>query len=166
MGVESTRYVDGDQIRLWRPEGASHLRAEIIGERSIPVVLIRRSFPQSEPDRFLSIQGADGVEICILRNVTELDPASRTVVEEDLDRRYHTPRISAIRELKHDAGMWYFEADTQRGPCTFYVRNWRDSAHETGPGRLQILTVDGRRFEIEDYLALDERSLTLMEQLG
>lgn len=162
----SVRHIEGTKLCFWKPEESTHLRAEIGGEWSLPVAIVRRAFPQSEPGQYLSIQGADGVEIGILKSIDELDPASREAVLLELDRRYHTPKISAVIVLRQDAGMWLFEVETQRGRSEFYVRNWRDSAHETGPGRLQITSVDGQRFEIEDYTKLDEKSQALMEQLG
>ncbi|MFY9233607.1 MAG: DUF1854 domain-containing protein [Fimbriimonadaceae bacterium] len=166
MESGSTRYIGGEWVRFWRPEASSHLRAEIEGERSLPVAIVRRAFPQSDPGQYLSIQGADGIEIGILKSIDELDPASREAVLLELDRRYYTPKILAVNVLRQDAGMWLFEVETQRGRSEFYVRNWRDSAHETGPGRLQITSVDGQRFEIEDYAKLDEKSQALLEQLG
>jgi hypothetical protein len=86
-------------------------------------------------------------------------------VNGELDRRYFTPRILRIDFLKQDAGMWKFNVETQRGLAEFYVRNWRDSAHETGGGRWQISSVDGQRYEIQSVEALDARSQALLEQL-
>lgn len=166
MQAQPVRYIDGAALRLWRPDGASGLRVEIEGERSLPAAIIRRAFPQSEPSQYLSIQEADGNEIGLLRSIDELDPASRDAALQELDRRYYTPRITGIKALRHEAGMWFFQVETQRGQTEFYVRNWRDSAHEIALGRLQINSVDGQRFEIEDFAKLDARSQTLMEQLG
>ena len=59
----------GSILRFWRPEASSHLRAEIVGERSLPVAIVRRAFPQSDPGQYLSIQGADGIEIGILKSI-------------------------------------------------------------------------------------------------
>ncbi|MFX4470318.1 DUF1854 domain-containing protein, partial [Acinetobacter baumannii] len=81
--------------------------------------------------------------------------------DEELDRRYFTPHVSRIDALKQDAGMWRFDVQTQRGPAQFYVRNWRDNAHETAPGRWQIMSVDGARFEILNLEELDAKSQRL-----
>lgn len=162
----SIRYVAGHDLKIWLPPGSAHLRIEIAGDRTILSAIVRRCFPTSEPERFLSLQDGAGQEVAVLRSLAELEPEAQSLVKAELERRYFTPKIRTIHTLKQDAGMWLFRVSTQRGDVTFYVRNWRDSAHEVAPGRLQIHSVDGQRFEIEDYGKLDERSQVLMEQLG
>ncbi|RYG24551.1 DUF1854 domain-containing protein [bacterium] len=159
------RYVEGREIRATRPEGGIHLRIEIENDRCIPNARVRRAFPLSSPVDYLSLQGADGKEIAMLRSLEEVELDSRRLIDEELDRRYFTPRIERIENLKSEAGMWRFNVDTQRGPAEFFVRNWRDSAVEIARGRWQIMSVDGGRFEIMDLDALDPHSLRLLDQL-
>lgn len=159
------RYVEGRSLRATRPEGAIHLRLEIEDDFCIPSARVRRAFPLSKPEGFLSLQGADGKEIAMLRGIEEVDPSSRSLLDEELDRRYFTPRIERIDLLRSDAGMWRFNVQTQRGPAEFFVRNWRDSAVEIARGRWQISSVDGGRFEIADLDALDPTSQRMLDQL-
>ena len=159
------RYVDGRQIRVTRPPGGVHLRLEIENDRCIPNARVRRAFPLSSPVDYLSLQGADGKEIAMLRSLDEVAPEYRGLIDEELDRRYFTPRIESIESLRAEAGMWRFNVSTQRGQAEFYVRNWRDSAVEIARGRWQIMSVDGGRFEILDLEALDPDSLRLLDQL-
>lgn len=161
----SLRYLDPVGIRAVLPPGATHLRVEIVGDRTVLSARVKRTFPLSEPVRFLSIQDGAGKEVGILRTVEGLDPQSRILIEEQLDRRYFTPRIERIESLKQEAGMWRFAVTTQRGPVDFYVRNWRDSANEIAPNRWHIHSVDGGRFEIPDLEELDAVSRRLMDQL-
>jgi hypothetical protein len=161
----AVRYIEGGALRAARPEGAVHLRLEIEGDCCIPNARVRRAFPQTKPDEYLSLQGADGKEIAMLRNLQGLDADSRRAIDEELDRRYFTPRIERIDALRQEAGMWRFAVHTQRGPTEFFVRNWRDSAFEVGQGRWQIMSVDGGRFEILNLGALDPNSLRLLDQL-
>jgi hypothetical protein len=136
-----------------------------LDDRCLLSGVFKRVFPLSEPDSYLSIQLSDGKEVAILRDIDGLEPESRHLLEEELDRRYFTPAISRIDLLRLEAGMWHFQVMTQRGAADFYVRNWRDSAHEISRGRWQIQTVDGARFEIEDLEGLDERSRKFLDQL-
>ncbi len=159
------RYVEGRTLHATRPEGAIHLRLEIEDVLCIPNARVRRAFPLSRPDGFLSLQGADGKEIAMLKGLEEVEPASRRLIDEELDRRYFTPRIDRIVSLRQDAGMWRFEVETQRGPAEFFVRNWRDSAVEIAADRWQIMSVDGGRFEIPKLGTLDLGSLRLLDQL-
>ena len=162
----SARYFEPERLKVWLPEGSARLRVEIDGEQTILSALVRQCFPQSEAGRYLSIQDGAGKEVGIVKDVEDLNAQAKDLVKRELDRRYYTPKISAVKTLRQEAGMWYFEVETQRGFVSFYVRNWRDSSHEIQAGRLQILSVDGQRFEIEDFGALDARSRTLLEQLG
>ena len=165
MPAAPLRYINASSIRFTLPEGAAHLRAELEDELCVLEVKIRRAFPFSATDRHLSIQDGAGKEIGIVADPSELDPRSKELVDRELDRRYFTPKITAIDTLKLEGGMWTFEVQTQRGRAAFYVRNWRDSAHEIAAGRIQVNSVDGQRFEIADYEALDARSKSLMDQL-
>lgn len=159
------RYVEGSALRASRPEGAIHLRLEIEDALCIPNARVRRAFPLSKPAEFLSLQGADGKEIAMLRGLEGVEDATRRLLDEELDRRYFTPRIERIDGLRQEAGMWRFNVQTQRGPAEFFVRNWRDSAVEIAVDRWQIMSVDGGRFEIPDLSRLDAGSLRLMDAL-
>ena len=159
------RYLDGSRIRVFLPQGATHPRIEVEGELSILAGRIRKVFPLSDADAYFSIQDGAGKEVGVLRSLDELDEGSKDLLENELKRRYFTPTIQEIESLKQDGGMWLFKVRTQRGPAQFYVRNWRDSSHEISHMRFQIVSVDGQRFEIRDYAALDEKSQALLDQL-
>lgn len=165
--VENTtvRYLDGQSIRAVRPEGGVGLRLEIRDEQTLLAARIKRIFPMSKPTEYLSIQTGDGKEVAILKDLRQLDPETRKVIEDDLDRRYFTPIIDRILTLKQEAGMWRFVVSTQRGEAQFFVRNWRDNAHELAPNRWIIFSVDGARYEIKDLEGLDVQSRKLMDQI-
>ena len=159
------RYLSGESVRVWMPEGAALPRVEIIDELIVLSARFKRVFPLSEPEKHLSIQDGKGREVAVLTSMKGLSPDSLQIVREQLDRRYFTPTISRIDELEAEKGMWRFQVQTQRGPAEFYVRNWRDSSHEMGAGRWQITSVDGQRYEIMQVDDLDARSQRLLEQL-
>lgn len=163
--AQALRFFEASKLKFSLPENAARLRVEIEDECCLIDAIIRRPFPMSRPDSFLSIQNSKGDEVGMLRSLDDLDHESRKLVEREMDRRYFTPKILQLKSLKQDGGMWTFEVSTSRGPCTFYVRNWRDSSHEMSPGRFIIQSVDGQRFEVPDFDALDQRSQILIEQL-
>lgn len=165
MESKTIRYVDASQVRATRPDGAIHLRIELLDDRSVLSGRVKRSFPMSKPNEYLSIQDGAGKEVAVLRSTEGLDRETAALFAEELDRRYFTPLIERIDLLRQEAGMWHFEVQTQRGPAEFFVRNWRDNAHEITPNRWQIHSVDGGRFEIANTEALDQRSQRFMELL-
>lgn len=163
--TRSIRYLEPGQVHASLPEGASHPRVEIEGDRTVLSARIKRAFPLSEPGKLLSIQDGEGTEVGLLRTIDGVDAQTRKLIEDQLDRRYFTPQIEAIERLVNEAGMWRFVVRTQRGPADFFVRNWRDSAIEIAPNRWHINSVDGARFEILNLEALDAQSRRLMDQL-
>lgn len=163
--MSTLRYFEPSEVRIWRAEGAVHLRVEVVGRQTVISARIRRIFPLSDPTHYLSIQDGAGKEVGILRTSEGLDPISREEVDAHLDRRYFTPQIQSIGTLRQEAGMWRFAVDTQRGPSEFFVRNWRDNAIEISPNRWHINSVDGGRYEIANMEALDAPSRRLMDQL-
>jgi Domain of unknown function (DUF1854) len=159
------RYVDPRSVRAWRPEGSTHLRVELADDQTILSARVKRAFPTSNPREFLSLQDGKGHEVGVLRNLEGMEHETALRFDEELERRYFTPAIRAIKELRQEAGMWKFVVDTQRGPTDFFVRNWRDSAFEVSVNRWLIQTVDGARFEIKDVEALDAKSRKLLDLL-
>lgn len=157
-------YLDPANIELRRREGSLFLDVKI-DDVWIENIRLVRAFPLSHTSAFISIRDEENKEFGIIEELSKLASTSRTLAEEELDRRYFTPAITKIKALKNDASMWWFDVETTRGPSDFYVRNWRDNAHELTPGRWQITSVDGGRYEILNLDELDERSQILIEQL-
>lgn len=158
------RYLIGADLKVWRVEGATHPRVEILGDRVVLQARFKRVFPHSHPQEFYSLQDGANHEVGVLKNLEGLDGEARKIIEQELDRRYYTPKILRILVIKRDSGMFRFEVETDRGFATYFVRNWRDSAHEVMPGNWHILSVDGQRFEIPQLEALDRRSQNLLYQ--
>lgn len=162
--MSSITYLSGAEVTLTQDAGEVFLSCMIAGEAHPNVHLIR-AFPLSSPTEFISIRDHEHKELGIIESLDNLDAASRKVADEELSRRYFTPSITKINSLKNEASMWKFDVETTRGHSDFYVRNWRDNAHELTPGRWQITSVDGGRYEILNLDHLDERSQILIEQL-
>ena len=162
---QDIRYIDESSVRLWNVGDATRPRCEIAGDRCIIQTRLTRCFPLSHPDSFVAIRDADGKEVGIIKEPSKLDEQSQKVLAEQLDRLYFTPVIQRIVSLKQEASMWRWEVDTQRGVASFYLRGVRDSVHEVAPGRWQIYSVDGQRYEIQNYEKLDAKTHTFFESL-
>ena len=152
------------RIRLALPD-AVRATCEIAGDGRFKNVEALRCFPLTLPDRYISLIGEDGAELGILRDLERLDEESRKALRSLLDRRYFTPQIERIERLTQEASLWRWWVTTNRGEVTFYLRGVPDSIHEVAPGRWQIFSVDGQRYEIRDLSALDARSRVLFERL-
>jgi len=168
MAVETVRlrYLEENtvRIRLALPDSV-RATCEVGEEGRFENVEVVRSFPLTIPDQYITLIAADGAEIGIVRDPTLLDEESRAAVDSLLARRYFTPEIQRIERLTQEASLWRWRVMTNRGEVTFYLRGVRDSIHEVAPGRWQIFSVDGQRYEIRDLGALDARSRALFEGL-
>jgi hypothetical protein len=160
------RFLNGAEIEVRNDPIRGTPRLTIQSERTWLGVHFARAFPFSDPSGYVAAFDDQGKEIAMITDLSDLDQESREIVDQDLARRYFTPTIQRVCALKQDATLWLFDVETSRGPCEFYVRHWRDNAYELSPGRWMITSVDGVRFEIPDWGALDERSKVLLEQLN
>ena len=140
-------------------------RVELQDEIAVPNAQFRLLLPLSDAKSYIAIQDAAKKEIGVLKSLEGMDQSSRAIVEELLDHQYFTPRVSTIASLKPEGGMWHFVVETSRGRAEYYVRNWRDSAHEISPNRWLVHSVDGQRFEIPKVDEMDVQSQNLMDQV-
>jgi hypothetical protein len=163
--MAEARFLDPAQVHVTLPAEDAGPRVELKGELTVPNAQFRRLLPLSEPGTFIAIQDGAKKEIGVLKNLEGMDEASRTLVNRILDRQYFTPKVSTIKSLKPEGGMWHFIVETSRGPAEYYVRNWRDSAHEISANRWLVHSVDGQRFEIPKVDEMDAQSQSLMDQL-
>ena len=141
------------------------LRLTLRNERSYPRIKIVRAAPLSYTDRYISILDDKDVEICMIDDLSEVDADTRTLIEEELEKRYLTSIVKEVISIRAEYGTSYWEVETDRGNRDFVVQNVSENAQWPGARRLLLIDVDGNRFEIPDLDALDDRSRKLVEDL-
>ena len=145
----------GDALMLTVQDDRTYLKVRAV-----------RAFPLSELHEFIGLLDAvNGHEIGMLRHLNDIEGEARSLVQQEIDKRYFVPKIHKINEAKKEFGAIYWDVDTDRGPRQFILRGLRDSVHEIEPGRYLINDVDGNRFEIPQITGLDHRSQTVWEQV-
>ena len=157
-------YLGAKDVKVFSSQGVRP-HVEIAGRLCVLGARFRRCFPLTNANTFVGVFDADGKEVGLLKDLSEMDSESRSIIEAELDSFYFTPALLKIRSLKLEASMWKWGVETQRGPATFYLRGVRDSVHEVAPGRWQVYSVDGQRYEIKNIDELDTRSQNLFESL-
>jgi len=154
-------------VRLYRgPTGVLRATIEEEPARSYLHVLVYRAFPLSEPAQWVVLLDGQAKEIGMIEDPAALDPESQALCAEELELRYLTPHVTAVREIREDTleggGAWspvlVWELVTDRGPMRLRLPNLLDHIRLLGPGRLLIWDRDGRRAEFADIAALDESS--------
>jgi hypothetical protein len=156
--------VEAKDIRLFR-EPPWTLRMSIERDRSYLKVKVVRAAPLSQPDRYISFLDGKDEEVCMVDDLTELDDEARTIIKEELDRRYLTSTIQEVRSVRNEFGTSYWDVLTDRGEREFVVQNVAENAQWLGDHRLLLVDVDGNRFEVPHLEDLDKRSLGFIEQV-
>ncbi len=132
-------------------------------------VVIRRSFPVTAPNEFLSVREPDtrkkgrGSEIGMIRDLSIFDKDTIAIINAELDLRYFTPEIKKITAAKEKFGYCYWEADTSAGHVAFVLNNPFGNIRKLEDGRILIADMDGNCFLIPDPEALDRQSYKVIE---
>ena len=132
-------------------------------------VVIRRSFPVTAPNEFLSVREPDtrkkgrGSEIGMIRDLAVFDKDTVALINAELDLRYFTPEIKKITAAKEKFGYCYWEADTSAGHVAFVLNNPFGNIRKLEDGRILIADMDGNCFLIPDPEALDRQSYKVIE---
>lgn len=162
----AVRFLESGTLRLFRthPEDST-VRLTIEGDRSWREVRVARAFPFSNPDRYIGLRDGDDKDIGVLATLNGLDERSRTIIDEELERRYFTPRIERVLKVDEEFGVVTWEVETDRGPRRFLVRNLRDSTFPLGANRLMMTDTDGNRYEFPDVSAVGAKAMVVLSKV-
>ncbi len=158
------RYFDPKQIRFFRSRNGIP-RMEVEGECCYLRVIIRRAFPLSDISHYISICDSEDKEIGMIRDVQELDETARQIIEKEVSKRYFTPVIQSIRNVRERFGVYDWEVETDRGPAKFMVRGLHTNVDRLPPRRLLVKDTHNNRYEIPDIAELDARSLGFINRM-
>lgn len=127
--------------------------------REVPGVHPVRSFPLSDPNRWVSlIDTKTGQEVVQVSDMAELPEDVRSIVLAELSERQFVPKIQRILNVTGDSPPCEWEVETSRGRTKFTLDS-EDHLRKLGDGRLIITDSHGVRYEIVDRKALDAASL-------
>lgn len=126
-------------------------------------VKIRWTRPVSGKGEEISFISNDQ-EYLIIEGLHVLDPLSRAIVEEELEKSYYLPKINEIVSTEVFQGNRYFEVQTDKGRCRFIIKNPFTSIRKMAQGVL-IRDVVGNQYIIEDMEGLDEKSRRELEKV-
>ena len=126
-------------------------------------VFLHRAFPYDMPDKFISVQDKDGKEYGMIKNIADFSEDIQAILQGELKRKYFTPVITKINTVSAKFGYTYWEADSDMGKLSFSMHDTYRNIAKVGENRLILTDVDGNRYEIKDYLALDRKSFRRIE---
>ena len=127
------RILDPRKIRIFRAAGIPRLTLQ--DDRSWSKVSVARAFPLSDPKHYIGFLDGAGKDVGLLHDPDQLDPESRKLVEEELEKRYFVPIVERVSSVKEEFGTIYWTVETDRGAkkssfaiCATTFRNWRRAA--------------------------------------
>ncbi len=145
-------------LRLER-RGDGRLWALFRGEAQ--PVKVCRCFPWSEPTLYVSLRDNEEEEIALVRELAELEPASREALELALAEAGFVMEIQEIFAIDEEIEIRNWKVGTCRGKRSFQTP--RDEwPREVPGGGLIIRDVSGDLFYVPDPESLDAASLRLL----
>lgn len=141
-----------------------------VGDDEYKRVCFQRAYPLSKPDEFIVVRQINdkrdlGDEIGVILNINDISDEKREMVEEDLALRYHTPIILSIKSLKDEYGYVYMNLETSAGAKNVTAPNSSTNFIRLTETRILIVDMDGNRYEIKDYMKLDNKSIRFIENV-
>lgn len=126
-------------------------------------VYFHRCFPFETPDEYISVLDKDGREYGLILKLSDLPEEARTIISNELNRKYLCPVINKITSLKDKLGYSYWTVETDRGEISFSTHDTYRNIARVGGNMLIVTDVDGNRYRIEDTSKLDKKSFKKIE---
>lgn len=153
-----------EQIRFERTAGDLVRAVLADGTRREPVDFYR-AFPFSAPDDLVAVHDAGGAELGLLAPLETFSAAARRLIDEELQRRYFAPRITAVTSLTERFGQSHWQVETEAGPARFTARNEHANLRDLPDGTLLLLDVDGNRYRLAPRSELPPRIRRRLEAM-
>jgi hypothetical protein len=134
------------------------------GEPDVTDVRVRRAFPLTHADRYVSVRGPEGKEILLLDDLSAVPADTRGVIEAALGGATFVPRITRVESVDVRFGHQQWAVQTDRGPAQFRVQE-REDIRFLPDGRFRIKDADGTVYELDSLDRLDEASRRAVEPL-
>ncbi len=125
----------------------------------------RMLFPFSNQTMYITLLDKNEREVGFVRDLEEIDAASRQALEECFREYYMIPKIKRLISCVEKFGALEWKVETDRGVISFRIRSRHSDIKHLGRGhRLLIRDANDNRYEIPDYTTLDARSASLLYQ--
>ncbi len=155
------RYIEGPEIRLTENDKI-FVDAEFYSGEKFYELELHRMFPITGLTKYIALMDSEGNEIAVIRDINDLMPESREVVENCLREYYMIPRITRFIKMSEKFKIWMWTAETDKGICTFEIRNHLTAIKPLYDGRVLIKDANDNRYEIPDVNVLDKHSKKLI----
>lgn len=154
-------YIEGSSLRL-TPNDLIFVDVEFYTGEKFSGVELHRMFPITGLTQYIALVDSEGKEIGIIRDLNDLIPESREVALKCLDEYYMMPRITKFIKMREKFKIWMWTVETDKGICTFEIRNHITAIKPLYDGRVLIKDGNDNRYEIPDVKKLDKKSYKML----
>ena len=166
----SVRFFSGKNIKIESGSMGVLLNVTLPDGTVYEDVEPRRYFPISDITRNISIvsieendKGKDKLtEFFIIKDIANLDEASREALLTSLNRYYMIPKILDIYDQKNVYGILQWKVLTDRGVFSFDIRDIYSSIKQLNSGKILVIDAYDNRYEIDDVSKLSKRGQKLL----
>lgn len=129
-----------------------------------PRVTLYRSFPFTEPDKYISVRKSSmkAEEIGMIIQLDSWPGETRKLIDEQIDLRYFSPVIKKISDIKEEYGFAYWTVLTDKGKMNFTTSIWSPITKITET-RMMVSDLDSNRYEIEDFDSLSKKEKKMID---
>lgn len=155
------RYIEGSEVKFTENDKI-FVDVEFYTGENFTELELHRMFPITGLTKYIALLDKEGNEIAVIRNIEDLMPESKKVVESCLREYYMIPRITRFIKMSEKFKIWMWTAETDKGICTFEIRNHITAIKPLYDGRVLIKDANDNRYEIPNVNDLDKKSLSMI----
>lgn len=155
------RYIEGSEVKFTENDKI-FVDVEFYTGEKFTELELHRMFPVTGLTKYIALLDKEGNEIAVIRNIEDLMPESKKVVENCLREYYMIPRIIRFIKMSEKFKIWMWTAETDKGVCTFEIRNHITAIKPLYDGRVLIKDANDNRYEIPNVNDLDKKSLSMI----
>lgn len=129
-------------------------------------ISIIRTFPFTEPNKYLSVRESCGKmkEIGMIDSLfDDFEKETVDIISKNLELRYYMPVIEKIQSIKESNGSVHFKVGTNHGNIAFSLQSNGNHFSYLSDTRILITDLEGNRYEIPDTRKLSPRELKKLD---
>lgn len=133
-------------------------------EKTYDRVFLHRAFPHELMWEYISVIDEDNKEIGLIYKINDFDEDTVKLLRTEIERKYFSPEISEIQNLKERYGFSYWKVKTADGRhLNFTMQDTFRNIIRIGDDQALLVDVDGNRYTIKSITELDRKSYRRIE---
>ena len=147
---------ESEEVELRLERRADGQLWAVLGLEAVPV-RVHRCFPWTAPGRFVSLRDQEEEEVALVRDLSELEPESRRVLQSAPLEAGFVLEVECVESIEDEIEIRTFRVRTRQGPRRF--QTLRDEWPRPMPGGgILLRDVAGDLYLVRDPQALDRAS--------